>query len=326
MLDTFRPLRSIDLAHPWDGIRQLPDETLTRMYGGKSPKSIRKSLARLTQLPAHDPRRSSAEAHFRPQFAAAVDEALKLYDRALTPQLDLARDAGVLTVDVDCFELDDPGAEHVAWFRERLVKAWNDPGGTVLLDPRSRKIVRRKQGSARLPVAMDRSKRAAAGTGFVRHLPTFPSAPMEHVLEARAELADSRTAYRRSMRELSTKLAASALDDALDSEIGEYWNDVLCPALDGLSSSVKATRLARGTAQRLFGDATSRFATGGLTVAVAAAHELAGLATLGGIGGVSAYVIGTAMLEAQEQRATPRARELVYRNGVETQLFRAQHR
>ena len=160
----------------------------------------------------------------KPQIRAAVEEANKFYDETLTPELDIARDAGVLEVDVDEFELDDESEEHVAWFRERLRHAWEDPTGTVMLDPRSKRLLRQEPGQAS-SASPDRSKRAAVGAGFVSHLPTFPSAPMAHVLEARDELADGRADYRRCVRALSEKLVSSALDESLDTDIAEYWND-----------------------------------------------------------------------------------------------------
>lgn len=38
---------------------------LWREFSAESLKSVRKSFARLEQLPMHDPRRSSAEAHLK---------------------------------------------------------------------------------------------------------------------------------------------------------------------------------------------------------------------------------------------------------------------
>ncbi|MBC9958338.1 hypothetical protein [Yimella sp. cx-51] len=323
MIDTFRPLRGIDLDDPWADVRGLPDETLARIFGGESLKSVRKSFARLEQLPMHDPRRSSAEAHLKPQIRAAVEEANKFYDKTLTPELDIARDAGVLEVDVDEFELDDESEEHVAWFRERLRHAWEDPTGTVMLDPRSKRLLRQEPGQAS-SASPDRSKRAAVGAGFVSHLPTFPSAPMAHVLEARDELADGRADYRRCVRELSEKLVSSALDESLDTDIAEYWNDALLPAMNNLRTGLQGTRLVRGTARRLFGDWAAALRSGGpaITVGLLAPHDLRS-AAVSGAGAAAAYVIGTAIQQAQDQQAEPKARELVYLNGIERSLSRS---
>lgn len=321
MIDGFRPLRGIDLDDPWEGIRKLPDETLARIFEGQSVKSVRKKFAQFEEWAPHDPRRSSAEAHLKPQIRAAVEEANKFYDETLTPELDAARDAGVLSVDVDEFDLDDTSAEHVAWFRDRLRQAWEDPTGTVMLDPRSKRMLRQDPGQASA-ASPHRAKRAAAGAGFISHLPTFPSAPMAHVLEARDELAEGRAQYRDRVSDLSAKLASSALDDSLDTDIAEYWNDAMVPALDNLRTRVQGTRLMRGAARRVFkGWAAAVKGGSGLTVGIVAPHDLRMLAALGG--GAATYTIATALEQLQAQRAEPLAHEFVYLNGIETQLASA---
>jgi len=326
MFDTLRPLQSIDLDNPWDDIRRLPKETLERVYGRGNVKSAKKALARLTQLPMHDPGRTALEAWHRPRIREAVTDAMKLYEQAMTPELDVARERGLLSIDVSAFELDDPGQAHVEWFRERLVRSWDDPTGTVLLDTRSRRLLGRTSDGVSPRAAFDRSKRAAVGAGLVQHLPTFPSAPMSHVLEARDELADSRKRYRAGVRELSAKMASSALDDSLSSDITEYGVDVIEPTLNDMRASLPMSRLVHGTARRLFGDGAAALKSGGLTVAVATAQQLAGVPTLAGVGGGAMYVLGTAWDEARAARENPAAPELLYLSGLERNLEQLAHR
>ena len=194
-----------------------------------------------------------------------------------------------------------------------------------MLDPRSKRLLRQEPGQAS-SASPDRSKRAAVGAGFVSHLPTFPSAPMDHVLEARDELADSRADYRRCVRELSEKLVSSALDESLDTDIAEYWHDALLPAMNNLRTGLQGTRLVRGTARRLIGDWAAALKSGGagaaITVGLLAPHDLRS-AAVSGAGVAAAYVIGTAIQQAQDQQAEPKARELVYLNGIERSLSRS---
>lgn len=127
--------------------------------------------------------------------------------------VDLAREEGVLEVEVEHFELDDASAAHTAWFREQLLSAWRSPNGTVLLDQRAQRVVRASDTHPTpASAAMHRSKRAATGTGMVKQLPAFPTAPMSDVLEVREELSDERPNYRSVVRDLSDRLTASALD------------------------------------------------------------------------------------------------------------------
>lgn len=330
MLETFRPLLGISASDSsmWDDIRRLPDHTLQRMFSTQKVKPIRKDLARVAQLPRHDHRRTQLESRMLPDVQAALKEAEILYDKMRTPELDLARDKGALTVETERFELEDPDAVHTEWFRSRLLEAWQDPVGTALLDDRAQKVLRSTEARTHLPAALGRAKRAATGSGLVKHLPTFPKAPMADVLEVRGELADGRRQYRTVVRELSDRLASSALDPTLSSEVTELWHDGVEPVLEEMRRTVTLSGLARATARGLVGDLPSGLKSGGvLSVSIAALQGGADSPlSLLGAAGAGGYLVGTALQEALDERKRHQAHEFVYLTNADKGLKALQRR
>lgn len=264
LLNTFEPLRRVSHKDPWDDIRRLPDEALARIFEGRSVKSVRKRLARLTQLPSYDPERSQIEATHLPEIQEALRKADALYNSAMAPELDLARDRGLVVLRDAGFVLEQRAREHTRWFDEKVAEHLKNADSTLLFDQRARRTAKRLDGADETWVTVkDRSKRATVGSGLVRELPTFPDASMADVLRVRDALTDERRSYRGAVRGLSASLTSQAFDEPLDSEISEYWNDVLEPSLNNLTLGVTTSELARRTGRRLFGDVGARLKVGG---------------------------------------------------------------
>lgn len=323
LLSSLTPLRGVDSTNPWRDVRNLPDATLERIFGKGSVKSVRKDFAKLLQLPGHDPRRTKIEATFLPPIKQALDSAASFYDQALTPEIDLAIDSKVLELETTAFDPEASAADQANWFRDRLKEHWQDPTSTMLFDPRaqrmSAKIVQHNRPWA---ATEDRTKRAAIGSGLVRQLPTFPNAEMEDVLEVRRDLSAARSSYRTAIRGIAPQLASKALDAPLDSEIEEYWLDVIEPAMAQLTAGVLASRIARGTAKRLVGALAAGMKTGGITVGVASIAGFGDLLTAAVTGAVtgSLYATGTVIQEASAQHGRAPAPELVYLNNIHKRL------
>lgn len=208
---------------------------------------------------------------------------------------------------------DDPERiEAEEQFRERLTEALTDPSSTVLLDDVTSGFLSESgRYTDGLPaVADNRSSRAAVGTGLVERLPTFPKAPMSHVLEAREELAEGRAAYRRSVKNLTSKLQSSVLEPTLSSEIDELWHDTVRPTLKDLRKAVSTTRIAWGMGKRII---TEGGGLPSILVAVVSLGELA--AALPSPAAATAIVGRVAAAGAQEafqSRAAVQQHDLVY--------------
>jgi hypothetical protein len=229
-------------------------------------------------------------------------------------------EAGSVTLISDGTRFEDSTAQQITWFRERLTQALADPSSTVLLDHVSTEFLREAGDYADgLPaVADNRSRRTAVGAGLMERLPTFPDAPMSHVLEAREELADGRAAYRESVKELASKLQSSALDETLPSEIDELWHDVVRPKLEDLRKSATATRVGAETAKRLF---TEGYGLPTLLVAVANFTDLAAaLPTPAAAAAAAVRIAAAGAQEAFRAHSTVRRHDLVYLLDVNKKL------
>lgn len=249
---TFSPLLNVDPGDPWLTVANLPPETLQRLgVEDVTLRDFRRAMRKLGARPDDDPQRLEGEALWRPAIVKLNQQAVEVFDSAEGSELNMALETGSVTLISDGTRFEESIAQQVNWFRERLIKALVDPNSTVLLDEVTTEFLREAGGYADgLPaVADNRSRRTAVGAGLVERLPTFPDAPMSHILEAREELAEGRAAYRQSVKDLTSELQSSALDETLPSEIDELWHDAVRPKLEDLRKSATATRVGVETAK-----------------------------------------------------------------------------
>lgn len=146
----------------------------------------------------------------------------------------------------------------------RLLGALRAPNTTVLFDGFAIALAR---GQAVNELAQSRSLRAVTGAGLLERLPTFPDAPMSMVLEARDELTEGRSAYRRAVKDLTGKLISSAFDETLPSEIDELWNDTVRPELRAMKRTISASQIARATGGRLINEKLTAGSSIAVTIA-----------------------------------------------------------
>lgn len=323
-LRTFSPLLSLDQDNPWLSVAELPPETLQRL--GVEPaifRDFRRAMRNLAASPNSDPRRLEGEELWRPAIAKMREQATQVFDSVEAVELDAALDTGAVTMISDGTRLEDNTEQQVKWFRDRLTEALADPSSSVLLDQATTKYLRYEgEYVDGLPhMADNRARRTALGTGLVERLPTFPDAPMSHVLEAREELAEDRAAYRSSVKELAGKLKSSATDATLPSEIDELWQDAVRPKLENLRNNATKTRVGVETAKRLF---TEGYGMPTLLVAVANFADLAAVLpdSATAAAGITRVAVAGAQ-EAMKARAAVRQHDLVYLLDVNERLAKA---
>lgn len=318
---THTPLLTTDPEDPWRTIADLPPETLERLgVTGITPGQFKAQMHKFARATDHDPQRLEAERQFQEMILVGKRQATEVCGSAEALELDMALDSGVVTLISDGTRLEDSIDQQVEWFRGRLTRALDDPGSTVLLDDVTSEFLSEsgRYADGLSPVADSRTSRAAVGAGLVERLPTFPEAPMSHVLEAREELADGRAAYRSSVKELADKLQSSALEPTLPSEIDELWHDTVRPTLKDLRQSVSATRIAWETSKRVI---TEGSGLPSILVAVVGLGELA--AALPSPAAATALVGRVAAAGAQEAfqaRSAVRQHDLVYLLNVNRKL------
>jgi hypothetical protein len=319
----FRPLRNVDADDPWGTITALPSETLRRIgVEDVTPRDFRRAMRKLEARPADDPDRMEAERQWRdviPEMKSRADEVFDSYESV---EIDLALEAGSVTMISDGTRFEDATDRQITWFRDRLATALDDPASHVLLDDATSGFLRESgiYSDGLSDVPSTRTRRVAVGTGLVERLPTFPDAPMSQVLEARDELADGRSRYRASVKSLADKLQSSALQATLPSEIDELWHDEVRPSLDSLKRTASKTRVAVETSKRLV---TEGFGLPTLLVTIANIPDLAAMlpsasAAVGAAGRVA--VAGAA--EAFRARSAVRHHDFVYLLDVDRKLGR----
>lgn len=318
---TLSPLLTTDPEDPWRTIADLPVETLERL-GVKdiTPAQFSAQMHIFANATDDDPQRLEAEGQFRELIITGRQLATEVCGSAEALELDMALDSGVVTLISQGTRLEDSTDQQVEWFRDRLTQAVANPNSTVLLDDVTSEFLSQSGRYADgLPAIADsRSSRAAVGAGLVERLPTFPDAPMSHVLEAREELAEGRAAYRRSVKELAAKLQSSALEPTLSSEIDELWHDTVRPTLKDLRKTVSTSRIAWATGKRVMTEASG---LPSILVAVVGLSELADAlpsptAAATAIGRVAA----AGAQEAIQARSTVRQHDLVYLLDVNKKL------
>ncbi len=280
-------------------------------------------MRRLGTKPVDDPQRVEGERLWKPSIIEMKQQAAEVFNSDESDELDMALEAGFVTLISDGIRFEDSVSQQFSWFRDRLLQSLANPGSTVLLDEVTSEFL---QASERFAdgfstVADHRSRRAAVGAGLVERLPVFPDAPMSHILEAREELSEGRSDYRQSVTELSSKLQSSALDSTLPSEIDELWHDSVRPNLKKLQKSTMKTRLMHGTGIRMI-DEIQSLPT--ILVAVVGLGEMAdALPNLATAAAFAGRVAAAGAKEAFQARSAVRDHDLVYLLNVNKKLGNA---
>lgn len=327
-LTDFRPLRGVTADNLWWTIPSLPLETLRRITPDDlDPVQARKAMRALRARPVNDPERRECERMWRASLPQVAKTVSGVFDSVEAQEIEMALDAGSVSMISKGTRFEDPIDQQVFWFRDRLTEALDDPGTHMLLDGPTTDFLRDSETYADgLPtVAATRSRHAAVGTGLVEQLPTFPDAPMDHVLEAREELAEGRDKYRASAKHLADHLESSALDATLPSDIKELWLDEVRPSLEDLRRSVSKTRVAYETGKRVitegFGLPTVMAPV--FSVAVANLSDLAAsLPSAAAVAGAASRLLAAGASEAFAARAAVRQHDLVYLLDVDRKLGR----
>lgn len=323
-MSTFSPLLDVNPDDPWSSVAALPPETLRRMgVRDVALRDFRRAIRKLAAKPEGDPQRLEGERLWRPAVVEMKRQAAGVFDSAEALEIDMALDAGSVSLISDGTRFEDSAHQQVGWFRDRLAQALADPSSTVLLDDVATEFLRESGDYADgLPTVADhRSRRSAVGAGLVERLPTFPDAPMSHVLEARQELADGRARYRVSVKKLAERLQSSALDATLPSEIDDLWHDEVRPTLESLRKTAATTRVGVETGKRLL---TEGYGLPTLLVAMANLPDLsAALPTPAAAAALVGRVAAAGAQEAFKARSAVRQHDLVYLLDIDKKLGRA---
>lgn len=94
---------------------------------------------------------------------------------------------------------------------------------------------------------------AAAGSGLIARLPTFNAAPLDELVDLRADLAPSLTQYRSAVTRFAKGLSGD-LGSAATAELDELWEAEAVPAIQEIESLLREHTLVRELARQASAD------------------------------------------------------------------------
>jgi hypothetical protein len=151
------------------------------------------------------------------------------------------------------------------------------------------------------PAGQRRARQAALAAGLIDHLPAFPTAGMDEVLDARRELGAPLARFRASMARLAREASTEAYDPEFAAYLEDLWVQEVEPALEEIREIIKSrpslVELARG-ALEIYGGASLGLVISDLT-------ELPGVLGLA-TGGVAAGALELAWDREQRRREARR--------------------
>lgn len=319
----------ISEADPLASIIDLPDVLLARLVDGDfltesgvSFTQFKAAQREVWKRPSTDSERKQLTDLWRVQIPSLRAEAVAPFREGEADEIVQALESGAVTIVSDGLDVTGPVDDQVVWFRDRLTDAMTRPGSNILLDDVTAAYARELMvDSAPLSDrAAAGAKQSKVGTGLVEHLPAFPRAPMEDILEAREVLSEGRKKYRGAVKNLAAKLASSSLDPELSYEVEELWRDEAQPSLERMRASLKSTKLAYETGKSLV--------AGGYVASVAVAvlnipDLLQGMPPEAGPAAVAGRVLSAAAAETIRTRGAVQAHELFYLYQVDRRLRRS---
>lgn len=148
----------------------------------------------------------------------------QMWDQYGGPELDAAIEHGILEIDQDWFfDIETNDIDQA-----RLLEKLRSPDSHLLVDSQIQKVAEAavREGLIEVPDAQSsRLRKTKAGTSMITHLPAFENAPVEDILEARAETRDYLGRYRTTVAQLAKQLQAEPFSPELSIEIEDLWFD-----------------------------------------------------------------------------------------------------
>jgi hypothetical protein len=162
-------------------------------------------------------------------------------------------------------------------FLSRLSALINDPATHPLLDERSAALARAT--SVVHPFSEDARRRARTtemGAGMIARLPTFPQAPLDELLDVKAEFGRALIRYRAVVGDLQGLLSSDVGAREIDAELDDLWIRKVAPAMAAIEEEFEQHAFVRELAKSFTTSARSLITQGaGLYIALSTLGNLA---------------------------------------------------
>lgn len=312
-----------------DLVLQLDDDALAGFSKGQDPVEYRETLTLLRQMlslpraqrrklltPAQRGQVQQLRDSFE-QMVAAADGLQDTVDKVLhesgAPELVEALESGALVVNWASVGFNEDMIER---FSDHLRGLLASPDTHLLLDDSMADLARAMIDEGQVSPAdltLSRAARSRVGTGLVSNLPAFPDARVASILEARADLGEPLSAYRKGVTRISERLRSGPFDPPIESEVDDIWRDEVSPAVQRLRDDLSRTRLVRETVSSLRVDAQDWLLGGGLYFGVEQLTHLEGLAAAGVAAvPVVGKAVNDALVSSAGRRESARHHEFFY--------------
>lgn len=209
-------------------------------------------------------------------------------------------------------------------FQRRLVDLLSDPTVHAVCD---------RQGAALLadlnideealhPGMQRRHRQAELGTGFIARLPAFPDAPLDELLDLKADLHQPLVRYRAAISKIEADMRLGADGWHPDDAIEDIWRLTVEPALQDLEDSLTDHTLVREMA-RAASTSVRDLVLGGSALAMAVAsvgNVAASLAAAVGLAGAAGQAAATGAVERAAQRRKAARSDFYYLQRIKSAL------
>ena len=248
------------------------------------------------------------------EIEAAVTSHSGIWQREID-ELITGQSTGILQV-VPFLSKPEAGQSHESTaFLSRLSALINDPSTHPLLDERSAALGR--EASVAHPFTDDARRRARTtelGAGMVARLPTFPQAPLDELLDVKAEFGRALLRYRALVSDLQSLLSSDIGAREIDAELDDLWIRKVAPTMLAIEEEFEQHSFVRELAKSFTTSARSLITQGaGLYIALSTLGNLAShISAAAAASGIVAEAVAGATARSMEFSRSNTREEFYY--------------
>lgn len=192
-----------------------------------------------------------------------------------------------------------------------------DPTVHAVCDARAATIMRysARRGDGRLTASIaKRNREAELGAGLIARLPAFPQAPINELLDVKADLQEPLTRYRAAVARLEKDMPQDVGSAEIDADIQAAWRAHVAPALDELQDILTEHSFVRSLA-RSAGSSARDLVLAGSALSLATSnisHIAASASAAAGAVGAAAQLVASATLARATKHHEARRGDFFY--------------
>lgn len=246
----------------------------------------------------------------RPRVIAAIEG---MVERSNLASLKPALDTGLLTIEGGHTSTGTISGDLFDSWLIAVQRVLDDPARRLVLDDRTSAYVAQQDAGATVGIA-SRFADAEVGARLLARLPTFPTAPLDELLDLRTDLAGALSRYRAATARFARDVASRSVGPDLRREVEHYWTSDIAASLSDINDQLSDHGLIREIGRALGEDARTLVIEGtAMFVGLNSLTSLSGWASsVASVAAPGAQAIATASRRRQENREAAERHELYY--------------